>query len=253
MRAVALVLLVAACGSSPPRLGGATLPKECREDALPDDSTVEVCGGWVLDWLFMTKVWKPYRDPVLAAYVGAVGLRVAAAARPGLAVEFRVLDDDDPQGWSLPGYVYVSRGALVHLHSEAELAGLLAHEIAHIAAGHGDDLFAPGGSTTSNSAALLSALEHERDEERQADELAVTYLERAGYRPQALASMLVALETAPRTAKTKDAYDDGGGDTGPDEHPALLARIARILRVAHGRDGALAEARFRAGIASLQR
>ncbi len=264
MKALALLVAVAGCAGAgrgkPSPLG--PVPAACASET-EDPDAVEACVGWALDRLLMTEVWKEHGDRQLAAYVSAVGRRVAAGARLRGDLHVRVLDDDEPQGWSLPGgYVYVTRGALAHLHSEAELAALLGHEIGHLAAGHGDDLFAAGGPP--EPSAVLGALEHERDEERQADELAVEYLIAAGYLPHAIATMLVSLETAagelamkraaaaPAPAPDHAGAEDADTDA-PAEHPALPARIARALLVVDGRTGGeIAADRYLAATARLR-
>ena len=256
--ALAVIVALAGCaGSVSKNTPWGPLPAGCQTDGS-DPVAAEACIGWVLDRLLMTEVWKEHPDRDLAVYVGAVGLRMAAAGRVR-GVQVRVLDEEEPQGWSLPGgYVYVTRGALAHLDSEAELAALLGHEIGHLAAGHGEDLFATGGPP--EPSAVLGLLEHERDEERQADELAVGYLIAAGYPPHAIASMLVNLETAAtemaeaRARQSPAPVDADADDASAEgEHPALPARIARALLIAHGHTGGdLGAQRYRAHTASLR-
>lgn len=80
---------------------------------------------------------KLYLQPELALYVTGIGYRlVAASNRPHLPYHFFILDEDEVDLYSVGGgYVYVTRGLLEFVDSEAELAGALAHEIAHISAG----------------------------------------------------------------------------------------------------------------------
>jgi predicted Zn-dependent protease len=77
-------------------------------------------------------------DPELAAYVSAVGKRLARHAPRGrFQYQFKVVDQDAPNAFALPGgFIYVSRGLLVLSNSEDELAGVLGHEIIHVAARH---------------------------------------------------------------------------------------------------------------------
>src|SRR5919199_5023918 len=77
-------------------------------------------------------------DQELQDYVQQVGARLAAGSeRAQLPWTFRVLDDPMPNAFALPGgYVFVTRGILCVINSEAELAGVLAHEIAHVNARH---------------------------------------------------------------------------------------------------------------------
>ena len=79
-----------------------------------------------------------YEDNALAAYVDSVGRKVARASeQPELAWKFTVLDDPVVNAFAMPGgYIYVTRGLLAHMQSEAQLAGVLGHEIAHVTARH---------------------------------------------------------------------------------------------------------------------
>lgn len=80
-----------------------------------------------------------YPDAQLQAYVQQVGDRVARYShRPDLVFIFTVIDSPDLNAFALPGgYIYVHRGLLAYLGSEAELAAVLAHEIGHVTARHG--------------------------------------------------------------------------------------------------------------------
>jgi len=79
-----------------------------------------------------------YDETALAGYVRAVGERlVAASPRRDLAYEFHIVDMVEPNAFALPGgYIYVSRGILALTNDEDELAGILGHEIGHVAARH---------------------------------------------------------------------------------------------------------------------
>ena len=142
-----------------------------------------------------------YDDPDVAAYVEDVGRRLAAASeRPYLPWKFKVLDDPAVNAFALPGgYVYVTRGILTHLSSEAELGGVLGHEIGHVTARHGvnqmskqilvqaglvvaviaDPDLEDWGLVASAGMGLLF-LKYGRDDERQADDLGLRYMTRAG-------------------------------------------------------------------------
>ncbi|HYO16314.1 MAG TPA: M48 family metalloprotease [Thermoanaerobaculia bacterium] len=143
-----------------------------------------------------------YDDPELQAYVEDLGQSLAARSeRPDLPWSFKVLDDPAINAFALPGgYVYVTRGILSHLESEAELAMVMGHEIGHVTARHGvnqmsKQMLAMAGLGV---AALLSSemddlagvaalglslvfLKYSRDDERQADELGLRYTERASF------------------------------------------------------------------------
>lgn len=79
-----------------------------------------------------------YNDPKLQEYVNSVGQRMPSIShRPELIYRFKVLDSTTINAMALPGgYIYVTRGLLAHLNSEAELATVLGHEIGHVTARH---------------------------------------------------------------------------------------------------------------------
>lgn len=143
-----------------------------------------------------------YDDPELQDYVEELGQELAAKSeRPNLPWSFKVLDDPAINAFALPGgYVYVTRGIMTHLESEAELATVIGHEIGHVTARHGvnqmsKQMLAMAGvgiaavvagvdEEWAGVAALgmgILFLKHGRDDERQADELGLRYSERAGF------------------------------------------------------------------------
>src|SRR5262247_2519068 len=77
-------------------------------------------------------------DPALVAYVQALGQRLAAQSpRRDVEYRFQVVDRVEPNAFALPGgYIYMTRGLLVLVNSEDELAGVIGHEIGHVAARH---------------------------------------------------------------------------------------------------------------------
>jgi len=79
-----------------------------------------------------------YADPVWQRYIQQFGARLAAVSeRPNLPWTFRVVDDPSVNAFAVPGgFVYVTRGLLAHLTSEAELASVVGHEIGHVTARH---------------------------------------------------------------------------------------------------------------------
>ena len=80
-----------------------------------------------------------YDDPKVQAYVNDLGQRLAKNShRPGLEWHFTVLDSPDVNAFALPGgYVYVTRGIMAYMESEADLSGVIGHEIGHVTARHG--------------------------------------------------------------------------------------------------------------------
>src|SRR5688572_3799670 len=82
--------------------------------------------------------YGPYDDPALQSYVNNIGQRLAKAShRAGLQYQFLVVDSPQVNAFALPGgYIYITRGILAYLNSEAELAAVLGHEIGHVTARH---------------------------------------------------------------------------------------------------------------------
>jgi predicted Zn-dependent protease len=108
------------------------------EAVLPIDYEQErAVGGGVAVKAF-EQFGSYYDDPELVRYVTLVGKAVAAKSpRPDLPYAFAVLDNDTPNAFAGPGgYIFISVGTLQNLHDEAQLASILAHEIAHVCHRH---------------------------------------------------------------------------------------------------------------------
>lgn len=158
-----------------------------------------------------------YDDDALQAYVQGVGDKLAAVShRPNLVYRFTVVDSTEVNAFALPGgYIYITRGLLAYLGSEAELAGVLGHEIGHVTARHAvrqytaataaqlgmtlGGIFVPGmGSNVAQNVmgvlgqAMLSG--YGREHELESDSLGAEYLAQAGYDPQAILGVLRALK-----------------------------------------------------------
>ncbi len=193
---VALGLLVGACSfnSATGRLQLTTV-SEAQEIELGRETDAEVVEALGL-----------YEDERLSKMVERVGGMLAEQSeRPQLPWTFRVLDEPAVNAFALPGgYVYATRGLLVHLQSEHELAAVLGHEIGHVTARHGvvqlrksrvaaasvgvfrvvdPNLRHVGGLAASTAG--LALLKHSRDDEYEADTLGLRYAGKAGYAPGA--------------------------------------------------------------------
>ncbi|HXF65076.1 MAG TPA: M48 family metalloprotease [Burkholderiales bacterium] len=150
-----------------------------------------------------------YDNPALQHYVNEIGQKLARAShRPHLEYRFLVLDSPEVNAFALPGgYIYVTRGILAYLNSEAELAAVLGHELGHVTARHSVQqltaataanigasilqIFVPetrGGlgelAVNVLGGALLSG--YGREHELEADRLGAEYLARTGYDPRAV-------------------------------------------------------------------
>ena len=163
------------------------------------------------------KQYGVYPDTRLQAYVQQVGERLAARShRAQLKYSFTVLDSPQVNAFALPGgYVYITRGIMAHLNSEAELAAVLGHEIGHVTARHSvrqysaaaaanigftlgailiPEIGSRGGQELFNviGGALLSG--YGRDHELEADRLGAEYLARTDYDPQAMIKVIAVLK-----------------------------------------------------------
>ncbi|HZD26795.1 MAG TPA: M48 family metalloprotease, partial [Alphaproteobacteria bacterium] len=156
----------------------------------------------------------PYEHGKLNGYVTSVGKRLAAhSEHPELPYSFTILDTPIVNAFALPGgYVHVSRGLLALASNEAELAGVLAHEIGHVNARHTAERLAAAqaaqfglllGSIGAAAAGLpsqvmdvgqtvatLAIQGYSRQQEMEADMLGVRYMSQAGYDPNAMVSFL---------------------------------------------------------------
>ena len=162
-----------------------------------------------------------YDDAALAAYVDSVGQRVARASHlPSLQWHFTVLDDPTVNAFAMPGgYIYITRGILAHLNSEAQLAGVLGHEIGHVTHRHTAEQMTHQQLVGIGYTALqigvpqlqqydaiaqqalgLMFLKYSRDHETQADELGVSYATLAGYDPHEIPSTYAMLKRVSQAA-----------------------------------------------------
>jgi predicted Zn-dependent protease len=160
------------------------------------------------------------KDEKLEAYVNQVGLWLASQTeRPDLPWRFGVMDSDSVNAFAAPGgYVFITRGLLLRMHNEAELAGVLAHEISHVLKQHHLKAIQKNAQvglvgnlmslTSSNDRGLgadaknkmisisseLYARGLDKDDEFEADRMGVVIAARAGYDPYGLPAMLQTLE-----------------------------------------------------------
>lgn len=189
---------------SPAVVQAFTVISEAQEVALGQQADQEVL-----------KRFGRYEDPALEAYVAGVGERLLKGVETrGFQYQFKVLDSQEVNAMALPGgYVYVTRGMLAELNSEAELAGVLGHEIAHVTQRHaakqltralgyqiltlGLMALSPGGREYAGQWGMvmsqlfqLALLGYGREAELEADEIGLRYTYRAGYDPRVMGGFL---------------------------------------------------------------
>ncbi|NET91564.1 MAG: M48 family metalloprotease [Kamptonema sp. SIO1D9] len=143
-------------------------------------------------------------DEEVLEYVRAIGNKlVLAAGRDDFDYQFYVIMDDRLNAFALPGgKVFVNAGAILKSNSEAELAGLLAHELSHAVLSHGFQLVTEGNLTANltqffpfgGTAANLIVLNYSREMERQADILGTKILVASGYAADGLHNLMITLD-----------------------------------------------------------
>lgn len=143
-------------------------------------------------------------DPEVVAYVQELGQKLAkVSGRDDFEYEFYVVKDKNLNAFALPGgKVFVNAGSILHSDSEAQLAGLLTHELAHAVLSHGFQMVTHGnllGSMTrylpfGGTLANLLVLDYSRDMEQQADILGTRLLTSAGYAADGLRNLMVELK-----------------------------------------------------------
>jgi predicted Zn-dependent protease len=193
-----------------------------------------------------------YQNKDVTKYVSLVGNVLAlGSSRPALDWEFIVLDTDGVNAFAAPGgIVHITRGALGLIKNEAELAGVLGHEITHVTAKHtvrsiqkskvvsltADEAGGSGGLTSAVIARLAEAAyknvinnSFDRDDEMEADRVGVTLASKAGYAPGALADVLTRIAD-----RNKDSQEPNGLFA---SHPVMKDRLAAIPKIV--KDGKL--------------
>lgn len=169
-------------------------------------------------------------DEEIVAYINQLGQKLAkVAGRDDFQYEFYVILDPEINAFALPGgKVFVNAGAIVNSDSEAELAGLLAHELAHAVLSHGFQMVTHGNLVSSIARSFpfggtltnLLVLDYSRDMERQADLLGTRILVAAGYAADGLRNLMVAL---------KEKYGSGSPLLkGLSTHPPTQERITYL-------------------------
>jgi Zn-dependent protease with chaperone function len=154
---------------------------------------------------------KMVEDPIITEYVNRIGQNIVLHSDAKIPFTIKVIDSDEVNAFALPGgYFFVNKGLILAADNEAELAGVMAHEIAHVAARHAMENAGKGtflnygilagilmtggiaGAVLQNTAGLgqmLAFFHFSRGAEEEADRLGVQYLYAAGYDPTAMSTM----------------------------------------------------------------
>ena len=179
-------------------------------------------------------------DPVISEYVNRIGQNIARNSDLKVPLVVKVVDSDEVNAFALPGgYFFVNTGLINLAENEAELAGVMAHEIAHIAARHGTrqvskgqianlasiPLIFLGGWTgygirqAAGLAVPMTFLKFSRGFEKEADLLGIQYLWKAGYDPTAMVAFFERLQNQ------KKKKENGGFSGLFKSHPLTGKRI----------------------------
>ncbi len=231
--------------------------------------------------------YSVYANPKLQAYVNDVGQKLARQShRANLTWTFTLLDSPEVNAFALPGgYVYITRGILAYLDSEAEMAGVIGHEIGHVTARHGAQRAtrqqtagigvlaatvlgavlesrgfagaADAAGQASQAAAAGFIASYSRDQESQADQLGAEYLSRNQYNPRNMVDVIAVLKNQERFAADAAKAEGKPPPSGANwlsSHPSNDKRLADIEQVAAayaGRYGDDARQRFQQAIAGM--
>ena len=189
-------------------------------------------------------------DPVITEYVNRVGQNIVLHSDTKIPFTIKVIDSDEVNAFALPGgFFYVNKGLILVADNEAEVAGVMAHEIGHVAARHalenqtkaslmeylamGTSIFLGGipGMIFQNTAGLGMLgifMKFSRSAEEEADKLGVQYMYAAGYDPSAMATMFEKLESKNKKKPGLISRAFASHPAPPDRRASALALAARF-------------------------
>jgi predicted Zn-dependent protease len=249
--------LLAACGSK------TVNPVTGREERSVMSESAELAEGKKGHEQILQE-YKPLNNPRLQAYVNDIGQRLAKQShRANIPWTFTVLDSPEINAFALPGgYVYITRGIMAYLDSEADLAGVIGHEIGHVTARHGAQratraqnaglgvfaasvlgavLEAKGmqgagqmASEVSQTAAAGYVAKYGREQELQADGLGAEYLARVSYDPRNMIDVINVLKNQERFAADQaraEGREAPEGNSWLASHPSNDQRLDTITRL----------------------
>jgi predicted Zn-dependent protease len=261
--------LLAACGST------STNPVTGQKERTVMNEQTELSEGRKAHEEVL-KEYGAYPNQALQNYVSNVGLRLAKASqRPNLPWTFTVLDSPEVNAFALPGgYIYITRGIMAYLDSEADLAGVLGHEIGHVTARHGAQratrqqnaglgvlaatvlgavLEAKGVSGATEAVGQVSQgvaagyiASYSRDQELQADQLGAEYLARNQYDPKNMVDVIRVLKNQELFAEQVARAEGRAPRQSPgwlSSHPSSDRRLQEIADIA-AKNAQLAGGRF---------
>lgn len=228
----ALLLLFGLAGCQAGNVGSLSSGVHSQRDAAAARNRLAAASGGL------------YRNAAVSRALSEVGKRLSTAAG-GKRVTILALNTSNPNAYIAPGgYIYLTRGLLVLAEDDSEIAAVAAHEMAHILSGHEAARARFGAQAAISSADIARALPDSdrvrelfvqgnarvaafsRQQELEADAMAIQLLAAAGYDPAAVARVLKAMQAIEATALQSDAYSAS--------HPLPSIRIEQAERLATG-------------------
>jgi predicted Zn-dependent protease len=193
---------------------------------------------------------KLVQDPVVTEYVNRIGQNLVRNSDAKVPFTIKVIDSDEINAFALPGgFFYVNSGLILAADEEAELAGVMAHEISHVCARHGMRqmtrmnlaqiatiplIFVGGGIgygiyEASGLALPLTFMKFQRNFEAEADYLGLQYMYKTGYDPQAFISFFEKIQAKEKKKPGTIAKAFASHPQTPDRIEASQKEIATIL------------------------
>lgn len=255
---MALALALAGCGST------VVNPVTGAAERSVMDERAEIAEGQKAHQQVLQE-YGAYDNAAVQAYVDGLGQKLAAQShRKNLEWHFTVLDSPEINAFALPGgYVYVTRGLMAYMESEADLAGVIGHEIGHVTARHGAQratseqnaglgvlaatvlgavLESQGVSGAGQMAGQMSQTvaagyiaSYGREQELQADGLGAEYLARSHYDPQHMVEVITVLKNQERFAADQAKAEGRSAPAQADwlaSHPSNDQRLQAITQLA---------------------
>lgn len=224
-RSLTKLILIASLATSLSTLNGCAVnPATGTPDVVFKSESKEIELGKELHEKIMEST-PIYNNEKLQAYINDIGQKVAKYShRPDLTYTFTIIDSPDINAFALPGgYIYINRGLIGYLNSEAQLAAVLAHEIGHVTARHAmrQDAARKGAKVGTTAVSILSILTtgtsvlgevselwstaavmgYGREMELEADGLGAEYLHNTGYNPKAMIEVIGVLKDQERFSR----------------------------------------------------
>lgn len=216
-----MLLLACALAALPALVGCSTNPVTGRRELVLISSEQEISMGQEAAPKFEEEFGGRVPNAQLQQYVQAVGQRVAAASDRPMPYSYTLVASDVPNAFALPGgSVYITAGLMRRMMNERQLAAVLGHETAHVAARHSakgmqqqmgasvlvelaSRIVAPDKADAAQAVtkvvASMATLKYSRNDEYEADQVGIKYTARAGYNPWGMVELLTVLKSLSET------------------------------------------------------